>query len=83
MALLYLVQRRGTIWDLARYTTEIKHMGFAKLLGSQVDAEICPQSTAIFPSKNVETWKELDKVFNNPEFNPKAAELLGGAVRIP
>ncbi|KLO11595.1 carboxypeptidase S [Schizopora paradoxa] len=83
MVLLCLGQRRGIVWDFARHITDIRQLKVTNLLGPQINAEICPQSDAIFPSRNVEVWKELDKVFNNPDFNPKAAELLGGAVRVP
>lgn len=83
MLVLWLDQRKVAVWAFNRTISTIKsnHLKNQNPLGSQ--AEICPQSKALFPSKSVEIWKELDEVFKGPDFVPKAAELLGGAVRIP
>ncbi|EPQ56640.1 carboxypeptidase S [Gloeophyllum trabeum ATCC 11539] len=53
------------------------------IYGSENDEFLCAQTRPITPSKHGELLKTLDGVHANREFQLKAYESLGGAVRIP
>jgi len=47
------------------------------------DSNLCPQSGALYPSKNGELWKSLHDTFSTDGFQQRAVDWLAGAVRIP
>ncbi|KAI9440733.1 hypothetical protein H4582DRAFT_2074520 [Lactarius indigo] len=53
--------------------------GFARLK----DAKICPQADALYPDRNAPLWERLGNDFSQDAFTLRAAEWLGGAVRVP
>ena len=46
-------------------------------------ADTCPQADVLVPDKNGELWTGLGQVYGTDAFRSKAAEWLGGAVKIP
>jgi Gly-Xaa carboxypeptidase len=58
--------------------------GFAVLEGLGIQKEdLCPQPDALYPVKNAKAWDVLGENVITEEFKFRAADLLGGAVRIP
>ena len=43
----------------------------------------CPQVSAIVPEKSSELWTSLGETYASDAFKSRAAEWLGGAVRVP
>jgi hypothetical protein len=43
----------------------------------------CPQSDALYPDRYAQLWKSLGNDFDQDAFTKRAAEWLGGALRIP
>ncbi|KAH9975656.1 hypothetical protein BJV74DRAFT_178104 [Russula compacta] len=65
--------------------------GIARVLFSSVlrlrhrhrgDAELCPQSDALYPERHAQLWKSLGRDFDEDAFMTRAVTWLGGAVRI-
>ncbi|KAI9453418.1 carboxypeptidase S [Lactarius psammicola] len=52
-------------------------------LGHLNDAKICPQADALYPDRHARIWEKLGKDFDQDAFTLRAAEWLGGAVRVP
>ncbi|KAI0251446.1 carboxypeptidase S [Lactifluus subvellereus] len=55
---------------------------YARQLGRQ-DVNNCPQSEVIYPDRHAQLWETLGNEYDQDEFTERAAEWLGGAVRIP
>lgn len=49
----------------------------------EVAVEFCEQVDAIYPSKHQQLAEKLKLVYDETDFVSEAAELLGGAVRVP
>ena len=49
----------------------------------QKEPTLCPQVEQILPEKHRELWDDVGDLFSLDSFKLKAAEWLGGAVRIP
>lgn len=47
------------------------------------DAPQCPQSSALIPEKHTDLWDDLGQLIATDAFESRAAEWLGGAVRVP
>jgi len=47
------------------------------------DAELCPQTTPLFPSKNGDVWGKVHDTYSTDDFKMELADWLGGAIRIP
>lgn len=45
--------------------------------------ELCPQVDQVLPVKHKALWEDIGALYSSEFFKPKAAEYLGGAVRIP
>jgi hypothetical protein len=52
-------------------------------VGASADAELCPQTSPLFPSKNGDIWETVHETYNTDEFKDKLVDWLGSAVRIP
>ena len=46
-------------------------------------AHLCPQPPALTPSVHADLWQELGQTYETKEFVDRAANWLGGAIRIP
>ncbi|KAF7316280.1 Gly-x carboxypeptidase [Mycena indigotica] len=49
----------------------------------RVDADVCPQSSALSPVVNKDVWDNATRQFEAENFKTRVVELLGGAIRIP
>ncbi|KAI9440734.1 hypothetical protein H4582DRAFT_2074521 [Lactarius indigo] len=47
------------------------------------DANICPQADVLYPNRHAPLWERLGNDFSQGAFTLRAAEWLGGAVRVP
>ena len=45
-------------------------------------SELCPQVNPLVPSKNADVWDKVNEIYKTDKFKIKAADWLGGAVRI-
>ncbi|KAF9817087.1 hypothetical protein IEO21_03669 [Rhodonia placenta] len=46
-------------------------------------AALCPQTSPLVPQANAGVWSDVSKAFETDTFIDRAADLLGGAVRVP
>ena len=63
----------------------IAHVLFSSVLRlrhHRGDAELCPQSDALYPERHAQLWKSLGRDFDEDAFTTRAVMWLGGAVRI-
>ncbi|KZV67177.1 carboxypeptidase S [Peniophora sp. CONT] len=58
-------------------------LGAAIHLRSQLTAQLCPQATALFPTRHREVWKTMDHVLSDTAFKEAVVEWLAGAIRVP
>ena len=47
------------------------------------DAQICPQTDALYPDHHAPLWETLGREYSEDKFTLRAVEWLGGAVRVP
>ena len=66
-----------------RCATHIGPFLSGRLFDHLNDANICPQAEALYPDRHAPLWESLGKDFSQNAFTLKAAEWLGGAVRVP
>jgi Gly-Xaa carboxypeptidase len=55
----------------------------SKIQPGHYDANVCPQSNALYPNRYAQLWESLGNEYDQDEFNERATEWLQGAVRIP
>ncbi|KZT27859.1 carboxypeptidase S [Neolentinus lepideus HHB14362 ss-1] len=52
-------------------------------LNLRTNEALCPQSVPLVPEKHGEIWESIGSTYGTEDFVSKAAEYLGGAVRVP
>jgi Gly-Xaa carboxypeptidase len=64
-----------------RYTDHGASM--SKIKPGYHDADVCPQSNALYPNRYAQLWESLGNEYDQDEFTERATDWLQGAVRIP
>ncbi|CAL1714699.1 unnamed protein product [Somion occarium] len=77
---LALVCTCSALWSLD--LPELLHGGLSESEDVSA-ADLCPQPSALAPSKHAAFWETLNETYATDDFASRAVEWLGGAIRVP